>query len=263
MDLGTLLYEVDDGVARVTLNRPDRMNTLGGTMKQDLAHAFFKLAREDESVRCILLTATGDRAFCAGADIKERATRTITQHEYFFEQQRTHELFSGIDAFEKPVVAAINGVALGGGLELALCCDIRIAADHARLGLPEVKLGVIPAAGGTQRLTRIVGAAVAKELIFTSDMVSSERALTLGLVNRVVPAAELLTEAQDLAQRIASQPPLAVRFAKQAINLGEELPVERALHYERFAAAMIITSEDRSEGMRAFVEKRPPVFRGR
>src|SRR5690606_34352067 len=183
--------------------------------------------------------------------------------EYFVNQQRTHELFSGIAAFEKPVIAAINGVALGGGLELALCADIRIAADHARLGLPEVKLGVIPAAGGTQRLTRVVGASVAKELVFTSAMLSASEAQQLRLVNRVVPREDLLETTMALADSIAAQPPLAVRFAKQAIDMGENVDIHSALHYERFAAAMIMDSEDRKEGMRAFVEKRAPVFRGR
>lgn len=263
MQIGTLLYEVRDGVAHITLNRPDRMNTLGGTMKQDLAAAFFEHARADENVRCVLLGGAGDRAFCAGADIKERAARVAGMHDYFVQQQRTHELFSGIESFEKPVVAALNGVALGGGLELALCCDIRLAADHARVGLPEVKLGVIPAAGGTQRLARLVGVGVAKELIFTSALLDAEEALRLGIVNRVVPAAGLAAHAAELAQRIAAQPPLAVRFAKQAVNLGADVDMGHALQYERFAAAMIINSDDRAEGMRAFVEKRAPVFRGR
>jgi len=263
MQFETLTYEVRGHVALITLNRPARMNTLGGTMKPDLAAAFFEHARNDEAVRCVVLTGAGDRAFCAGADIKERAGNTPAPADYFVRQQRTHELFSGIAAFEKPVIAAINGVALGGGLELALCADIRIAADHARLGLPEIKLGVIPAAGGTQRLTRVVGAAIAKELIFTSAMLSANEALQLRLVNRVVAADTLLLSAITLADSIAAQPPLAVRFAKQAIELGENVDIHSALQYERFSAAMIMDSEDRREGMRAFVEKRAPVFRGR
>ncbi len=263
MQIGTLTYEVQGQVAVITLNRPERMNTLGGTMKADLATAFFEYARDDENVRCVVLTGTGERAFCAGADIKERAANTPLPADYFVRQQRTHELFSGIAAFEKPVIAALNGVALGGGLELALCADIRLAAEHARLGLPEVKLGVIPAAGGTQRLTRVVGAAVAKELVFTSAMLSAEQALGLRLVNRVVPGAALQQAALDMATQIAAQPPLAVRFAKQAIELGEEVDIHSALQFERFAASMIMDSEDRKEGMRAFVEKRAPMFRGR
>lgn len=262
-NLDTLTYAVQDRVAIITLNRPDRMNTLGGSMKPDLACAFFEWARADPQVRCVVLTGTGERAFCAGADIKERAGNTPTAPEYFVNQQRTHDLFSQLAAFEKPVIAALNGVALGGGLELALCADIRIAAEHARLGLPEVKLGVIPAAGGTQRLTRLVGASKAKELVFTSAHLTAAEAMGLGLVSHVVPAAELMAHALDMARRIAAQPPLAVQFAKQAIDLGADVGIHAALQYERFAAAMIIDSEDRREGMQAFVEKRTPQFRGR
>ena len=262
-DLGTLLYEVRDRVAVVTLNRPDRMNTLGSTMKPDLARAFFELARNDDQVRAVLITGSGDKAFCASADIKERATDVVRGTEYFVRQKATHELFRNIEEFEKPVIAAINGVALGGGLEIALCCDLRIAASHARFGLPEIKLGVIPAAGGTQRLPRLVGEARAKELILTADLVDAETALRYGLVSRVVPQAELMTAALELSQRIAQHPPLAVRFAKRAINRGMQTDLDSGLEYERYAAAMIVDSEDRIEGMRAFVEKREPQFKGR
>lgn len=262
-DLGTLLYEVRDRVAVITLNRPDRMNTLGSTMKPDLARAFFELARNDDQVRAVLITGSGDKAFCAGADIKERATDVVRGTEYFVRQKATHELFRNIEEFEKPVIAAINGVALGGGLEIALCCDLRIAASHARFGLPEIKLGVIPAAGGTQRLPRLVGEARAKELILTADLVDAETALRYGLVSRVVSQTELMTAAMELSQRIAQHPPLAVRFAKRAINRGMQTDLDSGLEYERYAAAMIVDSEDRIEGMRAFVEKREPQFKGR
>lgn len=263
INLETLLYEVRDNVAVVTLNRPDRMNTLGGSMKPDLARAFFDLARTDERVRAVLVTGAGDRAFCAGADIKERADHEVIGTDYFVAQRATHELFRNIEEFEKPVVVAINGVALGGGLELALCADIRIAAASARFGLPEIKLGVIPAAGGTQRLPRLIGEARAKELILTADLIDAETALRYGIVSRVLPQDELIPAAMILAQRIAEHPPLAVRFAKRAINRGMQTDLDSGLEYERYAAAMIIDSEDRKEGMRAFVEKRKPVFKGR
>lgn len=261
--LDTLLYEVRSNVAVITLNRPDRMNTLGGSMKPDLARAFFDYARTDERVRAVLITGSGERAFCAGADIKERAGHVTIGTEYFVAQKATHDLFRNIEEFEKPVIAAINGVALGGGLEIALCADIRIAADGARFGLPEIKLGVIPAAGGTQRLPRLIGEARAKELILTADLVDAETALRLGIVSRVMPQAELMPAALELAQRIAEHPPLAVRFAKRAINRGMQTDLDSGLEYERYAAAMIIDSDDRKEGMRAFVEKRKPVFTGR
>ncbi|MBY4898471.1 enoyl-CoA hydratase/isomerase family protein [Cupriavidus sp. AU9028] len=261
--LETLRYEVQQNVAVITLNRPDRMNTLGGSMKPDLARAFLDYARADARVGAVLLTGAGDRAFCAGADIKERAGNTVAGTEYFFAQRATHDLFRDIEEFEKPVLAAINGVALGGGLELALCCDIRIAASTARFGLPEVKLGVIPAAGGTQRLPRLIGAARAKELVLTSDLVDAQTALQYGIVTRVLAPDALMPAALAMAQRIAEQPPLAVRFAKRAINRGLEGDIDSGLEFERYAAAMIIDSEDRKEGMRAFVEKRKPVFTGR
>lgn len=262
-ELGTLLYEVRDQVAVITINRPDRMNTLGGTMKPDLARAFFELARNDDHVRAVLITGSGDRAFCAGADIKERAADAVRGTEHFVRQKSTHELFRSIEEFEKPVVAAINGVALGGGLEIALCCDIRIASTNARFGLPEVKLGVIPAAGGTQRLPRLIGEARAKELILTADLVDADTAQRYGLVSRVVDLADLMPTAMELSQRIARHPPLAVRFAKRAINRGMQTDLDSGLEYERYASAMIVDSEDRVEGMRAFLEKREPQFNGR
>ncbi|EKZ96852.1 enoyl-CoA hydratase/isomerase [Cupriavidus sp. HMR-1] len=263
MQFETLLYEVVEGVAIIRLNRPDRMNTLGGTMKPDLARAFFELARNDTSVRCVVLTGTGDRAFCAGADIKERAGGTAHPADYYVTQQRTHELFRGIEEFEKPVIAAINGVALGGGLELALCADIRLAAKSARFGLPEIKLGVIPAAGGTQRLPRVVGPAIAKELIFTSELINADAAKDIRLVNRVIDDEKLMDAALTMARRIAAQPPLAVRFAKRSVNLGMQGSVDMGLQFECYGAAMVMDSEDRKEGMRAFVEKREPRFVGR
>lgn len=261
--LDTLLYEVRGNVAVVTLNRPDRMNTLGGSMKPDLARAFFEFARADERVRAVLVTGSGERAFCAGADIKERAGNQVSGTEYFVAQKATHDLFRNIEEFEKPVIAAINGVALGGGLEIALCCDIRIAASSARFGLPEIKLGVIPAAGGTQRLPRLIGEGRAKELILTADIVDAETALRYGIVSRLLPPGELMPSALELAQRIAEHPPMAVRFAKRAINRGMQTDLDSGLEYERYAAAMIMDSDDRKEGMRAFVEKRKPVFTGR
>ena len=263
IELETVRYEVRGNVAVVTLNRPDRMNTLGGSMKPDLAHVFFELARGDERVRAVLVTGAGDRAFCAGADIKERAGSQVIGTDYFVAQKATHDLFRNIEEFEKPVIAAINGVALGGGLEIALCCDIRIACSSARFGLPEIKLGVIPAAGGTQRLPRLIGEARAKELILTADLIDAETALRYGIISRVLAQAELMPAALELAQRIAEHPPLAVRFAKRAINRGMQTDLDCGLEYERYAAAMIIDSEDRKEGMRAFVEKRKPVFKGR
>jgi enoyl-CoA hydratase len=261
-ELSTLIYEANDGVAVITLNRPDRMNSIGGTMKEDLGTAFFKIARNDPGLRCVIITGAGDRAFCAGADIKERADIRRTGPEYFMAQAATHALFRGIEEFERPVIAAINGVALGGGLEIALCADIRYAAAKAKLGLPEVRLGAIPGAGGTQRLPRLVGASMAKELLFTAAHLTAQQALEIGLVSRVVEG-HVLDAAMETARRIAEMPPLAVHFAKRTVNAGIQGGIDAGLEYERYAAGMLTDSEDRREGFRAFVEKRKPVFTGR
>lgn len=262
-DLPTLTYALHGHVAVITLNRPERMNTIGGSMKPDLGHAFLELARKDPRVRAVILTGAGDRAFCAGADIKERADHQISGTEFFVQQKATHDLLRDIEELEKPVIAAINGVALGGGLELAMCCDIRLAAEHARMGLPELRIGAIPAAGGTQRLPRLIGEARAKHLMFTGMQIDAQTALQFGLVAQVCPGAELMAQAHQLAASIAELPPLAVRFAKRAVNRGMQTDLDSGLEYERYAAAMLIDSDDRKEGMRAFVEKRKPVFQGR
>lgn len=263
MDFQTLLYEVRDGAAVITLNRPERMNSIGGAMKEELRQAFFELARADESVRAVILTGAGERAFCAGADIKERASQSLPLPEYHLRQKATHELFRAIETFEKPVIAALNGVTLGGGLELALCADFRIAANHATLGLPEARIGALPAAGGTQRLPRLVGSGWAKQLMFTCEHLDAEQALRIGLVNEVTAAEELLPRAFALARRVATNAPLSVRFIKHAVDLGLQTGIEAGLEYERYAAAIVVSSEDRIEGMKAFVEKRAPQFRGR
>ena len=261
-ELATLIYDSAEGVAVITLNRPDRMNSIGGTMKEDLATAFFRLTKDDEGLRCVILTGAGDRAFCAGADIKERAELRRTGPEYFMAQKATHQLIRGMQEFERPLIAAINGVALGGGMELALTADIRYAVAHAKMGLPEVRLGAIPGAGGTQTLPRLVGASVAKELMFTAEHLTAEKALAIGLVSRVVET-DVMGAALETARRIAEMPPLAVAFAKRAVNAGMQGGIDSGLEYERYAAGMLVDSEDRREGFRAFVEKRKPVFVGR
>ncbi|MBC9176992.1 enoyl-CoA hydratase/isomerase family protein [Pseudoroseomonas ludipueritiae] len=261
-ELETLIYESADGVAVITLNRPDRMNSIGGTMKEDLATAFFRLAKEDAGLRCAILTGAGDRAFCAGADIKERAELRRTGPEYFMAQKATHQLIRGVMEFERPLIAAINGVALGGGLELALTADIRYAVAHAKMGLPEVRLGAIPGAGGTQTLPRAVGASMAKELLFTAEHMTAEKALSIGLVSKVV-ASDVLSAAMETARKIAEMPPLAVAFAKRAVNAGLGGGIDAGFEFERYAAGMLTDSEDRREGFRAFVEKRKPVYVGR
>ncbi len=261
-DYKTLRLAVAEGVATLTLHRPEAMNAITQAMKDELA-AVLDVVEADAGVRVLVITGAGEKAFCAGADIKERSGSEPTPAEFFFRQQATHRLFSRIERLTKPVVAAINGVAYGGGAEIALCADLRVAADTATIGLTEVNLGVIPAGGGTQRLPRLVGAAKAKELIFTGARLVAAEALAIGLVNRVVPAAELAVRTAELAAQIAAKPPLAVRFAKQAIDKGLEADTQTALDFELYAAAILFATEDRKEGMRAFIEKRAPQFRGR
>jgi enoyl-CoA hydratase len=258
----TLLYKVEAGVATVTLNRPERMNAINARLKAELAHLFFEVIEPDNEVRVVVLIGAG-KAFCAGADIKERARQTLNGAELYQEQKKTLQLFRRIEQFSRPVIAAVNGVALGGGCEIALLCDLRIASVTARFGLPEVKLGTIPLGGGTQRLARLLGEAKAKELIFTGDFIDAPEAYRLGLVNRLVATDNLLDEAQKLARQIAAQPPLALRFAKQAISQGLQTDLDSALEFELYAGSILNDTEDRKEGMQAFVEKRAPVFKGR
>ena len=262
MAFETLLLEVTGGVATLTLNRPGAMNAITQQLKAELAGAL-DAVEADESARVLIITGAGPRAFCAGADIKERAGTDPTPAEFVQRQQLTHRLFDRIAQFRLPVIAAINGVALGGGAEIAMCADIRLMADSASIGLTEVNLGVIPAGGGTQRLPRLVGASRAKEMIFTGARLDAARAAATGLVSHVVPAPELMAHANALAREIAAKPPLAVRMAKQAIDKGLETDTQTAMAFELHAAAILFATEDRKEGMQAFIDKRAPVFSGR
>ncbi len=261
MSYETLRLEIDGGVATLTLNRPQAMNAITQRMKDELAHALDAL-ENDAGVRVLLVTGAGEKAFCAGADVKERSASDPSPAEFHARQQLTHRLFTRIEQFARPVIAALNGVAFGGGAEIALCADLRIAADTARIGLTEVDLGVIPAGGGTQRLPRLVGAAKAKELIYTAARLDAHEALAIGLVNRVVPAAQLREASLALARTLAAKPPLALRFAKQAIDAGMQADTRTAMEFELYAASILFATDDRKEGMRAFVEKRAPRFRG-
>lgn len=260
--LATMKWGIQDGVGVIELHRPERMNALNAQMKADLRAVLNDRARDDDRVRVIVITGSGEKAFCVGADIKEKAAEDVSPSTFFHTQRTTHQLFRDLEEFEKPTIAAINGLALGGGLEIALCCDIRVASATARFGLPEAKLGVIPAAGGTQRLPRLVGESVAKQMVFTAAMFNAERALRVGLVNEVVAAEELLPTTMDMATDMARLPPLAVRMAKRCINRGMQTDIDSGLEYERYAASILMDTQDRKEGMRAFVEKRAPRFTG-
>jgi enoyl-CoA hydratase/carnithine racemase len=254
-----VLDEVRDGVATITLNRPDAANALSCELVGALGHAFTRV-RHDESVRAVIVTGAG-KSFCAGADLKERRAMTLEETRSFL--RSLNGVIDAVAGFPRPVIAALNGAAFGGGLELALACDFRIAAEEAQLGLVETRLGIIPGAGGTQRLARIAGLAVAKELILTGRRIGGLVAKKLGLVNDVVPGLALAAAAADLAAELAGAGPLAVTQAKRAIDGGFDLPLAEALTHERDCYELVLESEDRNEGLRAFTEKRPPKFTGK
>jgi enoyl-CoA hydratase/carnithine racemase len=253
-------YEVKDGVARVTLDRPAAANALSMELVGALGHVFARV-KADESARVVIITGAGEKAFCAGADLKERRTMSLEETRSFL--RLLNATVDGVAACSRPVIAAINGAAFGGGLELALACDFRIAAETAEMGLVETRLGIIPGAGGTQRLARVAGLAVAKELILTGRRIGAARAKELGIVSSVVPGAELAAAADRLAAELAGAGPLAVAQAKKAIDGGFDLPMKEALAHERACYDVVLESEDRNEGLAAFAEKRPPVFKGK
>jgi enoyl-CoA hydratase/carnithine racemase len=251
--------ERHDGVLFVTMNRPEAANALSKGLVTELAGTFAAAAHEEP--RAVVLTGAGEKAFCAGADLKERRGMTLAETWAFLDE--LNALMNTVAAFPCPVIAAINGAAFGGGLELALACDIRIAAVSAEMGLTEVRLGIIPGAGGTQRLARLAGVAAAKELILTGRRVSATRAYGLGIVSEVVPAEALAETAARLAREIAAAGPLATAAAKRAIDGGIELPLEDGLALEAKCYEEVLASEDRNEGLAAFAEKRPPIYKGK
>jgi enoyl-CoA hydratase len=244
----------------VTLNRPKVMNALNRTLFTELDDAFTALAAES-GVRAVILTGTGEKAFAAGADISELASLSAVEGQQL--ARRGQAVFRRIETCGKPVIAAINGFALGGGCELAMACTIRIASDRARMGQPEVKLGLVPGYGGTQRLPRLVGKGAAMKLLLTGDMVRAEEAFRIGLVDEVVPAEALLPRAETLARAIAQQAPLAVAGCIQAVEGGYDLPLDSGLELEASLFGLACATEDKAEGTKAFLEKRAPVWRGR
>jgi enoyl-CoA hydratase len=256
----TILLDHQDGVATITLNRPDVLNAQNNAMRLELVDAFARL-RVDDAVRVIVITGAGERAFSAGADIREFLEPPVPTR--FREERKRLDYRGEMDRCPQPIIAAIRGYALGGGLELALACDIRIAAEDAQLGLTEINLGIIPGGGGTQRLPRLVGRGKALELILTGARVPAAEALRIGLVERVVPVAELMPTTQALARSIAEKAPVALRYAKEAVVSGLGLPLADGLRLENDLSTLLRTTEDRVEGARAFVEKREPKWSGR
>ncbi|QTA80696.1 Enoyl-CoA hydratase/isomerase [Desulfonema limicola] len=254
-----LLVDEQKQAAIITLNRPGAMNSLNFEMLRALKEQIEALRFRPE-IRVVIITGAGEKAFCAGADLKERATLTPVQVKEFIFTIRN--LFTSIEQLNKPVIGAVNGIALGGGTELALACDIRLAAENASMGLTETRLAIIPGAGGTQRLPRLVGRGKAKELIFTGRRVDAKEALSIGLVNQVCDPGNLLGECMKMASMICETGPIAIEQAKYAINYGIETDISTGLAMESNAYWVTIPTQDRLEGLAAFREKRKPVYKG-
>lgn len=256
----TVMIQKEGGVCTLTLNRPEAMNSLSmellGALHQALDEVQF-----DPQVRCVIVTGAGDRAFCAGADLKERASMDENGVRRCLAQIRG--VMDKVENLPVPTIAAVNGAALGGGTELALACDLRVVANTAKMGLTETSLAIIPGAGGTQRLPRIVGKAKAKEMIFLAQRLGANECLAIGLANRVVPPEDLLDAANTLAAEITRNGPVALKAAKRAIDRGMEMDLASALVFESTCYEMTIPTEDRVEGLTAFREKRKPVYKGR
>lgn len=259
MTFDNLEIKRDDAVAIVTINRPP-VNALNSKTLADLSTAMASL-KDEAGVRAIVLTGAGEKSFVAGADINELAVLSpVAGKEH---ARHGQQIFDAIEQLGKPVIAAINGFALGGGCELAMACTLRMAADTARFGQPEINLGLIPGYAGSQRLPRLVGKGVALEILLTGDMITAQRAYEIGLVNRVVPAAELMAEAKKLAHTLASKAPIAVRYILDAVHHGLDTPLAQGEYLETSLFGTIASSEDMREGTRAFLEKRKAVWQGK
>ena len=260
MAFENLLYAKRNGIGYVTVNRPEKLNALNRNTMDELEGCFQEIESDDE-VRVVILTGAGEKAFVGGADISELAVQTPVEGKEM--SVRGQKILDRIEHLGKPVIAAINGYALGGGCELALACTLRIASENARLGQPEVKLGLIPGYAGTQRLTRLVGKGRALEMVLSGDPISAAEAYRIGLVNQVVPPQDLIATAEKLAQKILANAPLAVKFALEAVNHGLEMTEAEGQFLEANLFALCCTTADMKEGTRAFLEKRPARFTGK
>ncbi len=254
-----VLLEKTDRIATITVNRPDKMNALNAEVRISIAMALEQL-RQVEDVRVVILTGAGEKAFIAGADIAEfKGAAAVEQYRVM----QTGDIYSALERFPKPTIAMINGFCLGGGCELAMACDIRIAGDKAKLGQPETNLGIIPGGGGTQRLPRLVGQGRAMRLILTGEIIDAASAEKLGLVDEVVPQAELKARTMELAGKIAEKSPASLQAAKESIRAAWQMPLEAGLRFEKAWFGLLFSTEDMDEGVSAFLEKRKPDFKGR
>lgn len=258
MEYKKILLEIEDGLAILTINRPDVRNALDFETWGEIRNATRELKLNDE-VRVIILTGAGGKAFASGADIKSLQTRTVKEQM----ESETNDILTEIAMLNKPVIAAVDGYALGGGCELSMACDIRIATKKSKFGQPETNLGIIPGAGGTQRLQRLVGIGKAKELIFTGDIITAEEAHNIGLVQKIVEDGMVLEAAREMAKKIMVKGPVAVTLAKMAINVGANTDLQSALYFERYAQAIAFSTEDKEEGIQAFLDKRKSEFKGK
>ncbi|WP_188455592.1 enoyl-CoA hydratase [Virgibacillus oceani] len=250
---------IHDHIALITLNRPDAANAMSKALLDELNECVYKI-NNDYTIRCTIITAANDKAFCAGADLKER--KGMNNQQVIEAVKYIGETVTNIEKMKMPVIAAINGAAFGGGLELALACDIRISAEHAKLGLTETSLAIIPGAGGTQRLTRLIGLGQAKRLIFTASPITSSEAMEIGLVEQISISSELVDNAISMAEQIVKNGPIALRQAKTAINQGIQTDITTGLNIEHLCYKETIPTQDRNEGLIAFKEKRKPVYKG-
>jgi enoyl-CoA hydratase len=260
MAFETLDLQIGDGIATITLNRPKALNALNQAMVEELGRAVEQV-RDDPAVRVMVITGAGDKAFAAGADLTE--FKEMSPVDGWMLTQRLQRLYFEIERLPKPVIAAVNGFALGGGCELMMACDIVYASDRARIGQPEINLGLIPGAGGTQRLARLIGKQRAKELVLTGEMIGAQDAWNLGLLNRVVPADQLIPEVRKLAEKLAGKGAVALKAAKEAIEEGYEAGLVAGLANEGKLFGLCFSTEDKVEGINAFLEKRQPQFKGK